>query len=675
MNSSNRPAAFAAALLSLAALLHPGGVAAQQGAGRVLVAVGDVAIVRDGQRLPARNGTEVRTGDQIELGAQSNAQIRLSDESIVALRPETTFKLTDYVFVPQDESKQRAFFDLIKGGVRTVTGVIGRANRDLYKVSTPTSTIGIRGTHYSLVQCEANCRNRDGSAAPAGTYGGVTDGRIAVTNQAGESVFGADQYFHVPGPAASAQQLIAPPGFLRDTLEGRARATQQKPAASTAGGPGQAGGESATTVAQTGLGATTGDTGITGSTSSAAPLVLPDTTQLNAFLTNETQTAGGVPVTVQAGFTGTVFYRLTGPFNIPVSCNDGTCPNLTAGDITLAVNYALQRVYVRVAVQDVDGTINIGTPLNADGAPITISNGQVTFNSTFLRTDYPTQQGAFRCESCGPGDTVGFLNSMNFSGTISGGTATLNVSVTDGTGGGSFSANLGQATTPNSDVAAIVVPRQAGGADSRSESYWNVTLDGSRKLVSFGPSVGQVKASVGTATSIISGSHAAAGNLVWGLWQGAGAQVTDSDFVAYVTGGTALPWITGTAVNTLPPSLGTVSYSLIGGVVNNGTGTINSAALTADFVNRNITLSLNATNVGVGNTFQMNGSSGVAAVNGRFSGGFSSVTCTGPCSGGTPGGSFGGFFAGAQAEGAGIAFNAGYAVPGIGVSGVAAMKR
>ncbi|MGE0388218.1 MAG: FecR domain-containing protein [Gammaproteobacteria bacterium] len=671
MNSSNWLAACGAA-----AMLATAGAQAQEAAGRVLIAVGDVAIERNGQRTPARNGMEVRSGDQFQLGAQSNAQIRLNDESILALRPETTFKLTEFAFAAGDQTKQRALFELIRGGVRTVTGVIGRINRDQYKVVTPTSTIGIRGTHYSLVQCESNCRNRDGSIAPSGTYGGVTDGRIGVTNQSGESVFGADQYFHVPSPTAAAQQLIAPPGFLRDTLEGRARAAQEKPKPAAPGQAQPSGGESAQTVAQTGLGATTGDTSISSSTSSSAPLVLPETTQLNAFLTNETQTTSGVPLSVQSGFTGTQFYRLAGSMNLPVTCTDGSCAPITQGDITIAVNYGLQRVYVRVAALDADGVINIGTPFNADGAPITISNGAVSFNVTYNRSDFPTQQGAFRCSTCGAGGTVGFANSITFSGTISGSTATLTLGLTDVDGSGYATGTLTQVTPSTTDAAAIVTPRLGGGADARSETYSGVTLDGSRRLTNFGPLVGQVRANVGSATNTISGSNAEAGNLVWGMWQGAGAQVTDFNYASITTtAGAIIPWITGTVTDTLPAALGSsVSYSPVGGLVNGGNGTLNSASLTADFVNRTVGLNINATNTGAGNTFQMNGSSGVSAVSGRFSGGFSSVTCTGPCSAGTPTGSFGGFFSGAQAEGAGVGFTAGYGT-GNGVSGVAAFKR
>jgi hypothetical protein len=137
-----------------------------------------------------------------------------------------------------------------------------------------------------------------------------------------------------------------------------------------------------------------------------------------------------------------------------------------------------------------------------------------------------------------------------------------------------------------------------------------------------------------------------------------------------------VPWIVGSLTNTLPAQLGTsVTYSPVASVVNpGGNGVLNSASLTADFVNRNVSISLNATNVTQGNTFQMNGTSGISATSARFSSGFTSVTCTGTCTGPNQlGGGFAGFFAGTNAEAAGVSFHSGFGANG--VIGVVGLKR
>jgi len=253
-------------LLGLA-LLTPLHAAAQ--AGRLILAAGEVAIVRGGQAAPASMGAAVQTGDTIRVGPSSNAQIRFSDESIVALRPQTVFSIDEYVFSGSADGSEKGLFSLVKGGMRTVTGLIGRLPRlDSYAVRTPTSTVGIRGTHYTLVHCDNDCAAPGQAAAGAqlaaattlaqsdagkpglgtaianGTYGGVTDGRIGVKNQVAEREFGHDEYFYVASSNTPPVSLIAPPPFLHDRLESQARSRGKKPAESGEG-VAQSGGASA----------------------------------------------------------------------------------------------------------------------------------------------------------------------------------------------------------------------------------------------------------------------------------------------------------------------------------------------------------------------------------------------------------------------------------------------
>lgn len=679
---------FCAGMLSMSAPSF-----AQEVAGRVLASVGDVTLVRGGQSLPAPRGTQVLAGDTVQLGAQSNAQVRFTDESVVALRSDTVFRVSEYSFQGRDQDSQRAFFNLLKGGMRTVTGLIGRIQHKNYAVTTPTATIGIRGTNYTLVQCDGNCRNRDGSAAPAGTYGAVTDGRIGVTNQSGEHQFGANQYFHVPGIAAAPQQLIAPPSFLRDTLEGRARREgggqqQQQARAQQSAGAGtqqggssssSAGSQSATTLAQTGLGGGNGDASVTSSvTSGTVPAVL---TANVVPVTNEVPAVGPAALLLPTT-TGTVYYRVSGAVNLPVTVCSGTCGTITFADITVGVNLTLQRASFAATftVADTNQNIfNLSLPTNSGGIPITVSNGQITFSDTVYRADYPTQQGGFRCLNCGSGTGTTFLDWIGVNGTINGSTASVNFSGGNtGGGNGGFSVQLTQATPPNSLGAAMAIPHYDGsGASTPSSAYWYVSADASGKLLSFGPPVGANSASVGTAAntsvSLPPSTPPAPGNLVWGTW-GAGANLTDFNYTSYTSTHTE-PWITGTITNTLPASLGTVTYTPVGYIVNgSSTSGLNSAALTADFVNRNVSVSINATDSRNGTTFQMNGSAGINATSARFGAGFTTVSCSGGSCGGTPGGSFGGFFAGSNAEGAGISFAGGYGATN-GVMGVIGMKR
>lgn len=196
--------------------------------GRILVAVGDVSAQRNGKTLPLKARAEIELGDLIKTGPASNAQIRLTDGSIIAIKPVTEFKFDDYQFTGKQDGTEKGAFSLIKGGFRTITGAIGKQNPQNYKVATPMANIGIRGTFYNLAICDSGCFNADGSKAKDGLYGGVVDGKIAVSNPAGEKTFGNDEFFHVASADAAPQALIAPPAFLQDKLEGQKQSKKGK---------------------------------------------------------------------------------------------------------------------------------------------------------------------------------------------------------------------------------------------------------------------------------------------------------------------------------------------------------------------------------------------------------------------------------------------------------------
>lgn len=195
---------------------------AAEPAGKVLVSVGDSRLVRQGQNLALKTGDDVQAGDTVQVGPGSNVQLRFTDQSIVALRAGTVFRVEEYAFSGNNE-QDRSVFSLLRGGLRTLTGLIGKASPKSYQVKTPTSTIGIRGTHYALLICDGDCRNPDGSLANNGLFGSIVDGRISVTNSAGEEVFGRNSFFTVADANSAARSLISPPAFLSDQLEGRQR--------------------------------------------------------------------------------------------------------------------------------------------------------------------------------------------------------------------------------------------------------------------------------------------------------------------------------------------------------------------------------------------------------------------------------------------------------------------
>lgn len=211
-------------------------------AGKVLAIAGSATLERAGQQVPLQNGTLVESGDTLAVGDKSMLQVRFTDESVVALRANSQFRIENYRFEGQAAS-DRSLMGLLKGGMRTITGLIGKSNQSNYAVRTATSTIGIRGTHFSVVSCNNDCTRADGTMESNGTFGGVTDGRITVSNSAGTQEFSQQDSFHVPSASSPPIRLLAPPAILNDRM---AAARGRSTSAASSGGEGSASSGSST---------------------------------------------------------------------------------------------------------------------------------------------------------------------------------------------------------------------------------------------------------------------------------------------------------------------------------------------------------------------------------------------------------------------------------------------
>lgn len=212
----------------LALVLATAATAHAQVAGRILAAVGDVAALRDGREVALAAGAAVHAQDVIFTGDAAAAQIRLTDETILALRARSRVVLAEYRFTGADDGVSQVALNLLRGGLRVLTGLVGKHRHDRWKLASPLATLGIRGTGFTLVHCEQDCLDDDGSAAPDGTYGVVFDGRIVAANEGGEREFGVDEAFFVADIRTPPQPLLGRPGFLRDRLEARARRQEQR---------------------------------------------------------------------------------------------------------------------------------------------------------------------------------------------------------------------------------------------------------------------------------------------------------------------------------------------------------------------------------------------------------------------------------------------------------------
>jgi hypothetical protein len=150
-------------------------------AGRVQFVNGEVQITDPaGQTRMAQKGDAISEGDTLTSAQKSSAQIKMQDGGYIAVRPDTRLKFDQFVFAGKEDGSEKSFFSLFKGGFRAVTGLIGRINKQNYKITTPAATIGIRGTDHETVVIAPN-----GTAMPPGTYNMVNVGATSMTTNVG----------------------------------------------------------------------------------------------------------------------------------------------------------------------------------------------------------------------------------------------------------------------------------------------------------------------------------------------------------------------------------------------------------------------------------------------------------------------------------------------------------
>jgi hypothetical protein len=171
--------------------------------------------------------SEVEQGDTLVSEKNTYAQIKFIDNSEITMQPGTTFHVEAFSFDAARPEGDSASFNLVKGGLRSITGLLGKRNKEKFQLKTPTATIGIRGTtfiaQYVGPQGAGGIPTPGGSIAPLtpGLHVFVSDGAIVVSNPAGAQSFTAGQFGYTANtntlpvmvPSNPALKFVPPPAF------------------------------------------------------------------------------------------------------------------------------------------------------------------------------------------------------------------------------------------------------------------------------------------------------------------------------------------------------------------------------------------------------------------------------------------------------------------------------
>jgi hypothetical protein len=151
-------------------------------------------------------GQKIYEGQTINTASDGEVHIVTVDRGIIALRPDTVFRVDEYK--AEGGSADKIFMSLFKGAVRSITGWIGKHNTSSYRITTPGATIGIRGTDHETTVID----KADGDEP--GTYDTVNEGATSLKTPQGETQVTPGKFaFASKGRAVAPVLLAKQPNF------------------------------------------------------------------------------------------------------------------------------------------------------------------------------------------------------------------------------------------------------------------------------------------------------------------------------------------------------------------------------------------------------------------------------------------------------------------------------
>lgn len=160
-------------------------------AGQVEKVQGRAQVERFQQRGLLKQGDALYTGDRLLTANDTELVVRLSDGSVLSVRPNTDMLIDTYQFTRDNVAaadEDALLVQLARGTLRVLTGMIGKLNPAAVRVFTPTATIGVRGTDFETLVIEGEAAappppenqaandDIDETNADAGTYTTVFEG-------------------------------------------------------------------------------------------------------------------------------------------------------------------------------------------------------------------------------------------------------------------------------------------------------------------------------------------------------------------------------------------------------------------------------------------------------------------------------------------------------------------
>ena len=157
-------------------------------------------------------------GDRLETDNNARLHVVMDDGAEVFLKQNSVLKISEYLLSEGDDSASSSIFDLLRGGLRKITGAIGASSNSNYQMQTGLATIGIRGTEYVIKLCKQDdCSTTVSRNDPnAKLHAVVLDGSITMTSDEEVKILMAlGEYGTASNESLQVEETAAvPAGFL-----------------------------------------------------------------------------------------------------------------------------------------------------------------------------------------------------------------------------------------------------------------------------------------------------------------------------------------------------------------------------------------------------------------------------------------------------------------------------
>jgi len=147
---------------------------------------------QNGEQLIANLNTGIVSMDTVET-ENGRLKIQFVDDTQVSMTEHTVVEINEYVYDP-DPSKSKMALNFAQGTARFATGRLGLVPKENIQIDTPTASIGIRGTDFTMTVDELGrslvilLPDADCDDAKKLEEGCLPSGSITVTNQGGTQI-------------------------------------------------------------------------------------------------------------------------------------------------------------------------------------------------------------------------------------------------------------------------------------------------------------------------------------------------------------------------------------------------------------------------------------------------------------------------------------------------------